>query len=432
MEGVYQMKKNVIGKIMFSAAALLLVACGSDADGNEGSSSGSEPTEITFWGDWSGEGEEQFNHMVNLFNESQDEIKVEYVVQEELVTQFMTGVSSGQVPDVLLWDRWRTALYAPRNVLTPIDEFMEADGINKDEFFEEALFELTYDDDLYGLPLTVDTRALFYNIAHFEEAGIEPPTTWEEMRTAANELKIVNDGKLERAGMSFSDPGLFSMWIQQAGGQMLDDTQEKPAYNSPEGLEVLEYWEQMIFEDEVYKVGFDTGLEGAQHPFITGKVSMHYTGPWDIRTFEVYSDELEFGVVPPPAGPNGDQGSVMGGFGLAIPSASDHPEEAWEFIKWWIAEEENALEWGKTSFNIPGNLAAIENPFYQEDEFWAPFIEALGFATVRPTHPGYPVMEEDALRPNLESFLLQDISAEEALENAETEGARMLIENEIE
>jgi ABC-type glycerol-3-phosphate transport system substrate-binding protein len=43
-------------------------------------------TEITFWGDWSGEGEQQILTMVNAFNEAQSDIKVKYVVQQDMLT----------------------------------------------------------------------------------------------------------------------------------------------------------------------------------------------------------------------------------------------------------------------------------------------------------------------------------------------------------
>ncbi|WP_368659430.1 ABC transporter substrate-binding protein [Metabacillus halosaccharovorans] len=412
--------------------SLALVGCSSEDSSKSDSGSGDEKVKLTFWGDWTGDGEDQFNHMVEKFNESQDRIEVEYVIQEDLITKFMTGITSGQVPDVLLWDRWRTSLYAPKGVLHPINEYMEADGVSEGDFYEEALKELSYDDNLYGLPLTVDTRALFYNKDHFEEAGIEPPTTWEELREAAKKLTVKNGKDFERVGFSLNDLGLFNMWLQQAGGQMLTEDLTATAYNSEAGLKVLEYWNQLLFEDEVYKTGFDKGLEGAQHPFVTGKSSMHFTGPWDLRTYEQYSDQLNYGVVPPPAGPNGDKGAVMGGFGLAVPEASEKKEAAWEFIKWWLAEPENALEWGKTSLNIPGNKIALEDPFFQDDPFWKPFIDSLEFAKIRPRHPGYSVAEVDALIPNLEKFLLQEQSAEETLEKAQKEGDRMLKENEVE
>src|SRR5690554_5076361 len=113
---------------------VVLAGCGGDEEASGSSESSDGKIKLTFWGDWTGEGESQFNHMVEKFNESQDRIEVEYVIQEDLITKFMTGITSGQVPDVLLWDRWRTSLYAPKGVLHPLDEFMEADGIPEADF----------------------------------------------------------------------------------------------------------------------------------------------------------------------------------------------------------------------------------------------------------------------------------------------------------
>ena len=120
-----------------------------------------DPVTVTFWGDWGGEGERQFNVMVDAFNASQDKIRVEYVVQEDMITKFLTASTAGDAPDIMFWDRWRTALYAPRGVLMPINEYMERDGVSVDEFYSEAIRELSWDGNVYGLPLTVDARALF-------------------------------------------------------------------------------------------------------------------------------------------------------------------------------------------------------------------------------------------------------------------------------
>jgi len=119
----------------------------------------------------------------------------------------------------------------------------------------------------------------------------------------------------------------------------------------------------------------------------------------------------------------------MGGFGLVIPEGSKHKEEAWEFIKWWLANKDNALLWAKTSLNIPGFKPALEDPFFVDDPFWKPFLDTLEFAKIRPQHPGYSVMEVDALIPNLQLFTQGEISAEEALKKAQEQGDRLLKDN---
>ncbi|MEK4142949.1 MULTISPECIES: ABC transporter substrate-binding protein [Paenibacillus] len=432
------MKKWLVTSIVLVMTTALAAGCGGNngsADKETGNtskagSSTGKKTELTFWGDWGGEGQKQFETMVDAFNKSQEKIHVKYVLQQDMITKFLTSATNGGTPDVLFWDRWRTSLYAPKNVLHPVDEYLTRDGISEDDFYSESLRELSYDDKLYGLPLTVDARALFYNKKLLAEAGLQPPTTWDELEAAATKLTKWNGNKLETAGFSMGDLGLFNMYLQQAGGTMLTED-GKTNFNNEQGKQVLEFWDRLMNKDKVYKVGFELGLGEGQDAFVTGKVAMLYSGPWMLSTYNKYGKDLDYGIVPPPAGPNGDKGSVMGGFGLVIPEGSKHKEEAWEFIKWWTANKDNALLWAKTSLNLPGYKPSMEDPFFKDDPKWQPFLETLEFAKVRPNHPGYSVMETDALAPNLQLNQQNKMSIDETLKKSQEEGDKMLKDNEV-
>jgi multiple sugar transport system substrate-binding protein len=431
-----QMKKWISAATLTTVLLTGVIGCSNNGDngGNNGGSGGDgggngKPVELTFWGDWGGEGQKQFETMVDAFNKSQDRIRVKYVLQQDMITKFLTAATSGGSPDILFWDRWRTSLYAPKNVLHPLDEYMEKDGLAKDAFYEESVKELSYNDKLYGLPLTVDARALFYNKKLLDEAGVEPPTTWAELEEAAVKTTKWNGGKLEVAGFSLGDNGLFNMYLQQAGGSMLSEDGTKTGFNGEQGKSVLQFWDKLLNEDKVYKVGFEQGLGEGTDAFVTGKLAMQYTGPWMLSTYKKYGKDLDFGIVPPPAGPNGDKGSVMGGFGLVIPEGAKHKEEAWEFISWWTANKDNALLWAKTSLNMPGLKEALDDPFFKDDPFWQPFMETLEFAKIRPAHPGYSVMENDGLIPNLQLFQQGEQSLEDTLSKAQTQGDKLLADN---
>ena len=160
-----------------------------------------DATTLTIWGEWSGDGEAQIRAMTDAFNAAQTAIHVDYVVQQDMVTKFLTAATSGQVPDVMIWDRWQTATYAPRHVLHAIDDYVAKDNIDRSQFYDQALLELTNDDKLYGLPLTVDARALFYNKAYLQAAGVQPPTTWDELLAAATAMTVRDGGKLTRSGV---------------------------------------------------------------------------------------------------------------------------------------------------------------------------------------------------------------------------------------
>jgi multiple sugar transport system substrate-binding protein len=438
LKGIENMKKWLVTMLALVMTTSLVAGCGgTNGSTDKGTGNASKPgssdgkkTELTFWGDWGGEGQKQFETMVDAFNKSQDKIHVKYVLQQDMITKFLTSATNGGTPDVLFWDRWRTSLYAPKNVLHPVDEYLTRDGLSKDDFYAESLRELSYDDKLYGLPLTVDARALFYNKKLLADAGLQPPTTWEELETAATKLTKWNGSKLETAGFSMGDLGLFNMYLQQAGGTMLTED-GKTNFNNEQGKQVLEFWDRLMNKDKVYKVGFELGLGEGQDAFVTGKVAMLYSGPWMLSTYNKYGKDLDYGIVPPPAGPNGDKGSVMGGFGLVIPEGSKHKDEAWEFIKWWTANKDNALLWAKTSLNLPGFKPSMEDPFFKDDPKWQPFLETLEFAKIRPNHPGYSVMETDALAPNLQLNQQNKLSIEETLKKSQEEGDKMLKDNEV-
>ena len=386
-------------------------------------------TEVTFWGDWKGDSETQVDEMVDAFNASHPDIHVTYVVVDDPLTKFLTASTSGQAPDVMIWDRNRTALYAPKGVLEPLDSYMQKDGVSTDTFYAEAMREMTYDGQVYGLPMTVDCRALFYNKKLLDAAGVTPPTNWDELEQAAIKLTQWDGDNLQVSGFSLSDAGLFSMYLMQAGGQMLSDDGTKTAFNSDAGKEVLAYWDKLINQDKVYQIGFESGLGEGTDAFVTGRVAMMYSGPWALSTYEKYGQDLDFGIVPAPSGPNGDQGSVMGGFGMVIPSASKNKDAAWEFIKWWNADAENALTFAKLSWNIPANLQAIQDPYFQDDPFWKPILDTLNFAKIRPPVTGYSVMESDALVPKLQLFMEGKLSADETLSEAQVAGDKILQEN---
>ena len=44
-----------------------------------------------------------------------------------------------------------------------LDDYVEKDSVDLDQFYEPAVDELRSGDNLYGIPLTVETRIIFYN-----------------------------------------------------------------------------------------------------------------------------------------------------------------------------------------------------------------------------------------------------------------------------
>ncbi|WP_277682337.1 extracellular solute-binding protein, partial [Saccharomonospora azurea] len=111
-----------------AVGALALTAC-SGASGS-GTEDGEGDQAVTFWGNWTGEQATQIETQVEAFNASQDDYVVTYQPQEEVEAKLLTAIAGGGVPDVVLWDRFQTSVYASRGALMPLDDLIAEDGVD--------------------------------------------------------------------------------------------------------------------------------------------------------------------------------------------------------------------------------------------------------------------------------------------------------------
>ncbi|WFR67071.1 extracellular solute-binding protein [Curtobacterium flaccumfaciens] len=91
------------------------------------------------------------------------------------------------------------------------------------------------------------------------------------------------------------------MWLQQAGGKLLNADGTKTAFDSPQGVEVLDFWKSLL-DDGVYTNGFGDSND----VFAAGQAAMKYDGPWDVPNLDK-ADGLDWAVTEPVAGPGGDR-----------------------------------------------------------------------------------------------------------------------------
>ena len=410
-------------------------ASGAAQDAGEGQASedageagNGEVTELTMWGSWGGDQVGQLEKQLESFNSSQTQYHVTYAVQDSMEQKLLTAIASNEVPDIVLWDRFNTGVYAPKGALAPLDDYIAKDNVDMSQFYAPAVDEMTANGVVYGIPLTVDSRILFYNKDLLEEAEVDPAsiTDWNSLRDAAIKLTKWDGDKLVQSGFSLKDVGLFNNWIGQAGGKMIDDSTNPPtaAFNSEAGLKVLDYWNQLLNEDKVYQLGFEDGFGG--DGFKAGKVSITFNGPWTLESYKEAG--LNFGVIGQPAGYNGEKSAMMGGFGLIIPNGAKNPDGAWEFIKWWTMQPENGVEFCKISGNLPANVNAAKDPYFMDDEILKVFSETMEYAGIRSKVFGYSDLEGLALILQLQKFVAGEITAQEALDNAEKQGNQILSE----
>lgn len=403
-------------------AAIGLTAC--SGGGSSAANSDGPRQTVTFWGSWnSAQQVSQLNQQADAFNKAQSKYTVKYVAQGLVEQKLLTGLASGQVPDVVLWDRGQTSLYVNKGALQSVDSLVKRDNIDLGQFYSQPTQEMKVGGKLYGLPILVDDRSLFYNKAILDKAGVQVPKTWDDLKNVAQKVTTVENGKTTVAGFMLDDPGLFNMWLMQAGGSMLTKDGKNTNFDNAKGLDVLNFWKSLQSEN-VFQQGFGAGTD----PFAAGKAAMKYDGPWDIGTYNAISG-FDYGVSEPLTGPNGDKGTVTGGFGLVVPKGAKNVEGAWAFMKWWATQPANGVSFGKIAGWVPANKKAAADSYFTSDPHYAAIIKALDYAKIRPTVAGYSDVEGKALIPALQKFMSGELTAQQALDQAKQQGDQILADN---
>lgn len=109
---------------------------------------------------------------------------------EEYYPKLNALVAAGDTPDVFIVSPGPNLdVYVEPGKAAVLNEYLEADGW-KDTFSSDAVFsQMTYDDNIYAVPLNIAAACVFYNTEMFEAAGVEVPTNWDEMLDVCQKLQ---------------------------------------------------------------------------------------------------------------------------------------------------------------------------------------------------------------------------------------------------
>ncbi len=189
---------------------------------------------------------------------------------------------------------------------------------------------------------------MYYNKTMFDKSGLPYPTpkwTWEDFKTAAKLLTkdANNDGVVEQYGAICPS---FESVIWSFGGDILDNpfNPTKCIVNNPNTVRALNFLAQLFQE----KIVVPPGVYREQVPyemFSTGRLGMFFDGRWRVPDF-VKIKEFYWDVVNVPGGI-----AQHGGTAYAISADTKHPEEAWQFVKFYTSHEgiKIAIESGRTT-----------------------------------------------------------------------------------
>jgi multiple sugar transport system substrate-binding protein len=293
-----------------------------------------------------------------------------------LIQKLITSVQSRTAPDI----SWIHANFLQdiieADAIYRIDEFQSGpDSLPQadlNDIFPPLLQESKWRGTMYSLPMEATGVALLYNRELFRNAGLDPdrpPRTWAELLEDAKALTRTRDGKPDQVGFFvpvFPASGPLGDWMVwqfypflfQAGGDVINKEQTHVLYNSQAGVEALTLWKN-IYSD-LHLSSFTIDYEVA---FASRKLAMSLDGPWNLPRWRQIKG-LEWEIAPLPAGP-AKRATIIGGEYLAIFRQSQHPAEAWRFLKWMLRPDVQAF-WSMKSGYLPVRKAVSADPVYEK------------------------------------------------------------------
>ncbi len=393
-----------------------------------------QPATLEFWGV---EDERFFNETINKFTAQNRHITVNYssfspeTYEETLVNR----LAAGKGPDIfLLKSSWITK---HKDKISPLPQNSFNFFVND---FEKYFADLAFQDlvgpaseqarygagqeyQIFGLPLYLDTPALFYNKDIFNAAGIaETPRTWDEVTQTSRELtKKTPAGDITRSGFAFGAFGniehafeLLSTLIFQYGDPIIDRKTGAPAL-SKNSEEALNFYAS--FNEGGSNFSWNDRLPNSLDMFAEGKAAMALGFPRDVRRVRAKNPNLFFGIAPFPQRKDARTPQVYGNYFFpTVYKFSKNPVQAWQFIL-FLAMGEGTKPYLEKSGHSPARRDLIQaGPQSPDLEI---YIRQALIAR------GFPVPEEKAagllFKEAVESVVTKRLTPKEAINRLSAE-----------
>ncbi|MBP5151391.1 MAG: extracellular solute-binding protein [Lachnospiraceae bacterium] len=374
------MKKKAISLLLSATMLVTLMAgCGSKTasatstetkkDTSVSASSVEEKTEVSAepvtlkWAIWDESTTQYWGDIKKAYETKFPNVTIEMVDlgSTDYMTVLATELSgSGSDFDVVtIKDVPGYATLVQKNAIIPLDDYIKADGVDLAKY-AGATDQVVVDGKLYELPFRNDFWVLFYNKDIFDAAGVAYPTndmTWAQYDELARKVTDTTFGSQIYGTHYHTWRSTVQLCAVLDGKHtILDGTYDfmKPTYEMVLNQE----------KDGVCRKYTDLKTEGLHYSaaFSGGDVAMLNMGSWFIATLMTnlksgeYDSSLcgNWGIVKYPHAEGVPAGSTLGTItGLSVTSASDTPEEAWNFVKWVSGEE------GAAVMASSGNFPAI-------------------------------------------------------------------------
>lgn len=314
-----------------------------------GSPQGNQPASLTFWGVF--DNEESFRKSITDYQNQNPQVRINYrqFSFEDYEKALINAFASGTGPDIfMIHNTW---LPKHQDKISPLPQQIAGEKVLlftlkdfKEQFVEVAEKDLIVGNEIYGLPLYVDTLALYYNKDIFNSLSIaSPPKTWSEFNQVVEKITMAENNNISRSGAAIGtarninrSTDILSLLMIQSGVPMTNDDHTSAEFTKiidgqDVGQVALEYYTDFANPSKrVYT--WNNSQHYSVDAFQEGTAAMMFNYAHQISLLRSKASRLNFGVAPMPQLNTAQTATYASYWAPTVSKFSKSSTAAWKFL----------------------------------------------------------------------------------------------------
>ncbi|MFC5451363.1 ABC transporter substrate-binding protein [Paenibacillus aestuarii] len=309
------------------------------------------PVKITIWAQETKDPRQvSLQESIQKFNQAHTDMQIVpfYYESETYKNKLRVAVVSGNMPDLFyFWTGDNFKQLVQSRVAADLNGLLEAHPDYKQQFAQDALQSTSYEGHVYGIPYAVRHVVMWYNKSLFQENGLTPPSTWNEL---LNIVKVLSNKGITPVAAAGKERWPLLHWFaylsnRLGGDEPMQRVLKRESLTDPSFIEAGLRFHELVKKKAFAPSFLGMDVTAAERMFLSGKAAMYLEGDWTagkLFSYNDYSTDVGYFRFPTVDG-KGDPTQYYGGYssGWAISAGSHHMQEAFEVLSFLTSAEEN-------------------------------------------------------------------------------------------